>query len=231
MRTSQRTERVAGNGRVAGTFVETRLAGVRRRRRAPYLLLGLLLVVVCTTGAVVLVLTTGSRAPVLAAARTIQIGQVIAAEDLKVVSVAVDGDVAVVAADRAREVVGRPATTHLAAGALLATDVAGGGPVIGPGESIAALALRPGQFPPEVAPGAHVMIVLGNPATGPGVTGSLPVAATATATASWPAVVLSVRPGETGQQQTVVSVRMEVAAAARVASVAAGQLALVVVAQ
>jgi hypothetical protein len=188
--------------------------------------LGLLLVVVCATGAVVLVLTTGSRAPVLAAAREIQIGQIIAAEDLKVVAVAVDGDAAVVAADRSREIVGRPATTHLVSGALLAPDAAGEGPPIGPGESIAALALRPGQFPPEVAPGAHVMVILGNPATGPGMgPASLPVT-----TPSWPAVVLSVRPGESGQQQTVVSVRLEAGAAARVASVAAGGLALVVVA-
>lgn len=223
MRTSQGAGRSAGW--TAGSVAEPRLSGVRRRRRAPYFLLGLLLVVVCGTAAAVLVLNTGSRIPVLAAAREIQIGQVIAAEDLKVVAVAVDGDVAVVAADRSREIVGRPAATHLVAGALLPSDAAWQGPQLGSGESIAALALRPGQFPPEVTPGAHVMVVLGNPAVGPG-TGGAPVGVVP---ASWPAVVMSVRPGESGQQQTVVSVRLGVDAAARVAAVPAGQLALVVV--
>lgn len=223
MRTSQGAGRAPGWA--AGSVAEPRLSGVRRRRRVPYFLLGLLLVVVCGTGAAVLVLSTGSRVPVLAAAREIQIGQVIAAEDLKVVAVAVDGDVAVVRADRSREIVGRPAATHLVAGALLASDVAGQGPPLSSGESIAALALRPGQFPPEVTPGAHVIVVVGNSTVGPG-TGGAPLAV---ATPSWPAVVVSVRPGESGQQQTVVSVRLGVDAAARVAAVAAGQLALVVV--
>jgi hypothetical protein len=191
-----------------------------RRRRLPYLLLGVLLVSVCVGGFVLISLNSGDRHAVLALARGVSVGQALTAQDLRQVNVAVDPGVSVVSADQAASMVGRPMATSLSVGALLTPDAVGDAIVPANGQAIAALALKLGQFPPEVSPGTRVSVVFvpGQPGTNS--------SAPADDGTVWPAVVTSVT-AATNDQITVVSVQLTEAAARRVAAVPAGQLSIV----
>ncbi|MEU0470942.1 hypothetical protein ABZ215_43750, partial [Amycolatopsis sp. NPDC006131] len=90
-------------------------------------------------------------------------------------------------------------------------------------QAIAALALKPGQFPPEIAGGARVAVVF---VPGQAGTATSPPADGGTV---WPAVVTSVASAP-NDQTTVVSVQLAEASARQVAAVPAGQLSLVMLA-
>ncbi len=190
------------------------------RRRVPYLLLGVLLVLACTGAFLMVLSNSGNRKPVLVLARPVSVGQVLTTQDLRQVDVAVDPGVSVVDVSQATTVVGRPMATSLSAGALLTPDSVGGAMVPADGQAVAALAVKPGQFPPEVAPGARVSVVFvpeqaGTATSPPGDRGTV-----------WPAVVLGVT-ASPNDQATVVSVQLSEAAARQVAAVPAGQLSIV----
>jgi len=203
----------------------SRLRGGGRRRSVPHLLLGALLVLVCAAVSTVVSLNSGNRAPVLALARPVGVGQVLTVQDLKQVNVAVDPGVSVVDASEATNVVGKTMSTSLSAGALLTPDSVGGGSgVPAAGQALAALSLKPGQFPPEVAPGSHVAVVLV-----PGQIGATAVSPPASDQSTvWPAVVTSVT-SPPSQQITVISVQLGEGAARQIAAVPAGQLSVVMV--
>ncbi len=198
----------------------SRLWAAGRRRSVPYLLLGVLLVLACVGGFVLVSLHSGDRETVLALARGVSVGQVLTTQDLRQVNVAVDSGVAVVGANRAVTVVGRPMATSLSAGALLTPDAVGDAVVPVDGQAIAALALKAGQFPPEVAAGARVSLVFmpgqAGAATGPPVDGGT----------VWLAVVTGVTTAAS-EQSTVVSVQLGEFAARQVAAVPVGQLSMV----
>lgn len=189
-------------------------------RSVPYLLLGMLLVLACVGGFVLISLNSGDRQAVLALARGVSVGQVLTAQDLRQVNVAVDPGVAVVGAGEATTVVGRPMATSLSAGALLTPSSVGGAAVPTTGQAIAALALKPGQFPPEITAGARVSVVFVSDQAG---NASSPPADGETV---WPAVVTSVTTPPS-EQTTVVSVQLGEPAARQVAAVATGQLSIV----
>ncbi|GAA2975703.1 SAF domain-containing protein [Actinokineospora diospyrosa] len=217
----------AGDGRWAENRKKpaaSRLRTPGRRRGVPYLLLGVLLVLVCVGAFVLISLRTGDRQPVLALARAVSVGQVLAAQDLRQVNVAVDPGVAVVPVDQAATVVGRPMATSLSAGTLLTPEAVGEAAVPAAGQAIAALALKPGQFPAEVSPGARVSVVFV-----PGPTGTATTPPT-TGGVVWPAVVTSVNTQPSGGQETVVSVQLAETAARQVAAVPAGQVSIVMLA-
>ncbi|MEV6602777.1 SAF domain-containing protein [Kutzneria sp. NPDC051319] len=195
-----------------------------RRRSIPHLLLGALLVVVCVGVFLVVSLDSGNREPVVALARPVTVGQVLTAQDLKQVNVAVDPGVSVVDAGQAASVVGKTMSTSLSAGALLTPDAVGNGGFPAAGQALAALSLKSGQFPPEVAPGSHVSVVFVPGQTGAAVA-SVP---TADPSSVWPAVVTSVT-SPPNQQITVISVQLGEAAARQIAAVPAGQLSVVMV--
>jgi hypothetical protein len=198
----------------------SRLRASGRRRGVPYLLLGVLLVLACVGGFTLISLNAGDRQAVLAVARTVALGQVLTTEDLRRVDVAVDPVVAVVGADQAATVVGRPMATSLSVGALLTPDSVGDAVVPTAGQAIVALAVKPGQFPPEVAAGARVSVVL---VPGPSATASNPPGDDG---AVWAALVTSVTTSA-NTPTTVVSVQLGEAAAHQVAAVPAGQLSIV----
>ncbi|WP_033440879.1 hypothetical protein [Saccharothrix sp. NRRL B-16314] len=198
----------------------SRLRTTGHRRSVPYLLLGVLLVLACVGGFVLISLHSGDRQAVLALARGVVTGRVLTTQDLRQVNVAVDPGVAFVGADQAVTVVGRPMATSLSAGALLTPDAVGGAAVPTSGQAIAALALKPGQFPTEVGPGVRVSVVF---VPGQAGTASSPPADGGTV---WPAVVTSVT-AAANDQSTVVSVQLTEAAARQVAAVPAGQLSIV----
>jgi hypothetical protein len=202
--------------------VVSRLRGAGRGRSIPHLLLGALLVAACATAFLVVSLTSGNRESVLALARPVPVGRVVTAQDLLQVTVAVDPGVSVVDAGQAASVVGRTMSASLPAGALLTPDSVGRSSVPVAGQAIAALALKSGQFPPEVSPGSPVSVVF-SPGPAGGTASSPP---TPDASTVWPAVVTSVT-SPPNQQATVVSVQLSEPAARQVAAVPAGQLSLV----
>ncbi|SER92058.1 hypothetical protein [Actinokineospora terrae] len=216
----------AGDGRWVENGKKSAASRLRtpgRRRGVPYLLLGVLLVLVCVGAFVLISLRSGDRQPVLALARAVSVGQVLATQDLRQVNVAVDPGVAVVPVDQAAAVLGRPMATSLSAGALLTPEDVGAAAVPAAGQGIAALALKPGQFPAEVSPGARVSVVF---VPGPSGTASTPPSSGGVV---WPAVVTSVNTQLNGQD-TVVSVQLSETAARQVAAVPAGQVSIVLLA-
>ncbi|HWO67483.1 MAG TPA: hypothetical protein VNO31_46365 [Umezawaea sp.] len=198
----------------------SRLRATGRRRSVPHLLLGVLLVLACVAGFVLISLNSGDRQAVLALARGVPLGHVLTTQDLRQVNVAVDPGVAVIGAEQAATVVGRPMATSLSAGALLTPDAVAGPALPTSGQAIAALALKPGQFPAEVGPGARISVVF---LAGQAGTTSNPPAEAGTV---WPAVVTSVT-AAANDQTTVVSVQLAESAARQVAAVPAGQLSIV----
>jgi hypothetical protein len=212
-----------GGGKKSGA--SSRLRGTGRRRSLPYLLLGMLLVIACTATFLLISLNSGDRRPVLALARAVTVGQVLTAQDLRQVNVAVDPGVSVVDAGQAASVVGKTMSVSLPAGALLTPDAVGVPAVPVAGQAIASLSLKAGQFPPEIAPGARVSVVF-VPAGAAGAATSPPASDTA---AAWPAVVTSVTTAP-DEQTTVVSVQLTEAAAREVAAIPAGQLSVVLLA-
>lgn len=190
------------------------------RRRVPYLLLGVLLVLASAGGFVLITQNSGDRRAVLALARDVSVGQVLTTQDLRQVDVAVEPGVAVVGADQAATVVGKPVAGSLSTGTLLTPNSVGGAAVPTSGQALAALALKAGQFPPEVAAGVRVSVVL---VPGQAGTANSPPADGGTV---WPAVVTSVTT-PSNEQTTVVSVQMTEAAARQVAAVPTGQLSIV----
>ncbi|MFI7676418.1 hypothetical protein [Actinophytocola sp. NPDC049390] len=200
----------------------SRLRASGRRRSLPYLLLGALLVIACTATFLLISVNSSDRQPVLALARAVTVGQTLAAQDLRQVNMAVDPGVRVVDAGQATSVVGKTMSVSLPAGALLTPDAVGAPAVPAAGQAIASLALKAGQFPAEVAPGAPVSVVF-VPAGAGGSAASPPASDTATV---WPGVVTSVTTPP-NEQATVVSVQLAEAAARQVAAIPVGQLSLV----
>jgi hypothetical protein len=202
----------------------SRLRGGGRRRSIPHLLLGALLVLACAAVFLVVSLNSDNRQPVLALAHPVSVGQVLTAQDLKQVNIAVDPGMSVVDASQATSVVGKTMSTSLSAGALLTPDAVGTGGFPVAGQALAALSLKSGQFPPEVAPGSHVSVVFAPGQAGAAVA-SPPMSDQSTV---WPAVVTSVT-SPPNQQITVISVQLGESAARQIAAVPAGQLSVVMV--
>jgi hypothetical protein len=181
---------------------------------------GLLLVVVCAAVFAVVQLAGDARVQVLAVARAVAAGQVIGAEDLRVVAVVPDVSVPLVRASRLKGVAGQTAAVPLARGTLLAESQLG--PVSWPraGQAVVAVALKPGRVPAGLAAGSRVRIVT--------------VAQAATAetqgppSAPVPAVVAGVVEAVDGAGTSVVSLLAATDDATKVAG-AGAELALVLV--
>lgn len=192
--------------------------GGSRRRSVPHLVLGLLLVVTCSLGATVGALSMSDRRPVLVLARAIAAGQPLTERDLRTVGVWVDATVDVVPAARVTEVVGRTVAVPLPAGAVLPWAALGAAQVPPAGEAVAAVGVKPGRFPPRLAPGARVWVVAGEDDTGLGMAGS---------GGPWPALVTGVDELGTGELVTVVSLQLPESAAQAVAALPDGAVRVV----
>jgi hypothetical protein len=186
-------------------------------RRVPYLVAGVLLVVAGVAGVLITLVQVGQRSPVLVLARPLVVGQVLAAGDLRVVSMSADPGVDVVTADQARLVVGQPVGYSLPAGVVLSRAVLGAPRIPPVGQGVVAVAAAPGQFPPQLAPGTTVSIIH-NARTG---LPALPVLG-----GPWTAVVCGIAP-MASDQVTVISLMLPTQDARQVAAIPSGQLSIV----
>ena len=136
------------------------LAPPGRRVRMPELVVGVLLTSVFALGAVLWHLSAVDRSPALAVVGTVERGDVISADDLRVVYVSSDDAVARLSESQMTEVVGRVALVDLAPGTLVTRSVVADRPTLEPGEGIVGLSLDPGGYPDlGLAPGDRVTIV------------------------------------------------------------------------
>lgn len=132
-----------------------------RRLKVPQLAIGLLLTAGAAMGFVLWNAASVQRVAVLALAEDITRGQVIDVEDLRIVHVGTDDPLAMVAADRAVDLVGRAAITDLPAGTLVTSEQFAIASTLIPGSGVVGLALAPGQYPtPQLRVGDLVNVVV-----------------------------------------------------------------------
>jgi len=196
-----------------------------RRRSVPLAAGGVVLVVACALVFADAWLQAGHRQPVLALSQPLAAGQVITAADLETVRVSAAGPVSLVPASRQAEVVGSTAAVSLPAGSLLAGSDIGTPPPV-KGQVRLGVALKPGQYPPDLAAGQDVD-VLATPAAA--ASGSSSSGSTPAALPVGQAVVLSVSPAaaSSGSGNTIVEIQVPADAMPQVAAAnAAGQIAL-----
>jgi hypothetical protein len=160
-RAAGRGHRPVGSGVVAEPPVPPgREAAVPRRRRPTLAAAGMALVAAGGLGAAALVGQAGDRVEVLAVARTVPVGQTIAAEDLTVARVAADPALRPVAVRQRDQMVGRVAAVELRPGSLLTAGAVTDTAVPGPGEQVVGVAAGPGQLPARgLHPGDRVLVV------------------------------------------------------------------------
>lgn len=204
----------------AAAPLKLRIAPEGRRRHTPWLIAGVLVVAVCAFGFGQLYLRTTGLRPVLAVTHNVAAGQVLQASDLRIVDAAADDGISLVPGSSESTVIGQPASHDLVAGSLLTQRDVTSASNLAPGQSVLAIACKPGQYPPTLSPGERVAVV----DTGTGA-GTLQGATAPLVTAT--VVALNVQQGPAAEG-AIVSIRVPSFEAASVASTAAaGHVALV----
>jgi hypothetical protein len=204
-----------------------------RRTRLPFLTLGLLLVIGGALAFYVGSLRASDRVPVLVLARDVGAGQPLVRADVRVAQVAAGGDVATVPAGELPSVVGRTLAVPRSEGALLSPDDMGKSKFPPRGQAVAAVALKPGQFPPGLAAGARVSALV-TPGRLPSATvsgsggGNGGAAGTKAPRSTWlPGVVVAVAPDDAAGGGAVVSLLMDENAASAVSAAAEGTVSVI----
>lgn len=116
------------------------------RRRPGLAALAVLLIVLGAATAGLLALRVDQRHPVLVARHDIGTGQQIGQDDLAVARVAGDG-LSMIPADQAGQVIGKYASTRIAAGRLIDNGMIGTSGLLSQGNAAAGLSLQPGRYP------------------------------------------------------------------------------------
>lgn len=177
--------------------------GSGRRRQVPWIVLGVFLVVGFALMFAVVSLRANETTRVLALTRSVSAGHVLQASDLREVGITTGAGIAWVPASSEPSVVGRPVALPVAAGALLTPSALGSPRSLNTGEAAVGLALKPGQFPPELSAGDHVRVV--------DTSGASPSSSSTSArgsTAPATGVVLSVVAATSSDGSAVVSLRV-----------------------
>jgi hypothetical protein len=193
-----------------------------RRRSWALAVIGVLVVAVCALVFAAGWVQAGNRKPVLAVVHDVAAGQLLTAADLQVVRVSASGPVSLVPAAAEASVLGRPAAGPLPAGALLTSgDI---GPAVpAAGQDDLGVAVKAGQYPPDLSAGQTVD-VLATPAASSA--GSSSQGTSSPALPVGQAVVLGVDVNASSGA-TVVELRLSQNAVPQVAAAAAtGQIAL-----
>ncbi len=193
-----------------------------RHRSWALAVIGVLVVAVCALVFAAGWVQAGNRKPVLAVVHDVAAGQLLTAADLQVVRVSASGPVSLVPAAAEASILGRPAAGPLPAGALLTSgDIGAAAPAAG--QDDLGVAVKAGQYPPDLSAGQTVD-VLATPAASSA--GSSSQAASSPALPVGQAVVLGVDT-VASSGATVVELRLSQNAVPQVAAAATtGQIAL-----
>jgi hypothetical protein len=163
----------------------------RRHRQLPLVVVGVLAVIGFALAFADASLHLGSREQVLVVAQPLTAGQVLTSGDLRAARVSTGAGLQVVPVAEESSVVGRHVAVPLVAGALLTSSEVGAPPAVGSGSDVVAVGLKPGGYPPDLAPGDRVQVVpVTSASSGSGagsVTSGSPVAATVLAVDAAPA--------------------------------------------
>ncbi|MFE5191677.1 SAF domain-containing protein [Streptomyces sp. NPDC056628] len=107
-----------------------------------------------------LLLQVGDRTDVVTVVRDVQVGQVLAEDDLGKASIALDPAVKAVRSEDLKSVVGRRAAVELKSGSLLAPSQVTKDSLVKAGEQLVPIGLEPKQIPAtELVPGQRVQLV------------------------------------------------------------------------
>ncbi|GAA4215276.1 SAF domain-containing protein [Actinocatenispora rupis] len=207
------TQKQLNDASPAGPAMQRASAPRRWLRRHGLRLAGAVLAIGAGAGiAAGVAAATNPRTDVVVVSRPIVSGRTVSAADLRSAKVAVDDSVPTVSWDQRDTVIGQRASVPLAAGAVFAEWMVGPQRWPGPGQAVAAVTLKPGQFPPSIAAGSPVdVLFVPGPNTGSGArdSGTAPDVA---------GVVLSLRSSGAGDGSTVVELVVPLAGAQAIAS-------------
>ncbi|MET9879251.1 SAF domain-containing protein [Actinacidiphila glaucinigra] len=221
-------------GPPAGPVAAPRM--VRQRRHRPGLIaLSVALIAAGGLSGAVLYSSSGHRTAVVVVARDVSVGSRIAETDLATASIALDPTVQSVKASRVTGLVGQRAATDLKAGSLLAPSQVTDQTLIGPGEQLVGVSVKPSQLPATpLVPGEQVLVVsTPDPDAGavrPGNGGTDAAAGSGTSPVTLSAKVVAVGRPAAATGAVVVDVTVPAAdGPALAAQVATGNISLVVV--
>lgn len=178
-----RDTRTRGNGYVPAPADRSAPKRIRRSfptwfrtaGRVRYLVATTIIALGALTVPVLVHALTAPRSSVLSAARDLPAGHVITEDDLK--SVPVSGPAtAVIPASRAASLIGQQVRADVPSGALLAPGNLGSYPPAG--MTLVPVAVKPGQYPPNLASGYEVAVFPLGPSTGGAVQEAAHAAAT-----------------------------------------------------
>ncbi|MGE0138510.1 MAG: SAF domain-containing protein [Ilumatobacteraceae bacterium] len=156
------------NGSAPPAFDLDTAPTVPGRRRMPEIAAGVLVILVFALGALWWQASTTQRTEVLAVRASVERGHVMTVNDLQLVGIDSDDNLAVLRESDAAAIVGRVARTDLAAGALVTRELFSTSSLIGSGEGVVGLSLEAGQFPSlRMATGDVVSVVLTPSASDP----------------------------------------------------------------
>ncbi|GAA2653715.1 SAF domain-containing protein [Nonomuraea recticatena] len=121
------------------------------------MLFGALIVLGCAFASAAVTLRMGAEEHGALAVQTdLQAGHVLTAADLRVVKGSMDADL--VPPGKAKSIVGRHTKVPLLAGTLLTANAVGAPAFPPPGLAVIGVAVKPGQYPPDLAPGDRVSV-------------------------------------------------------------------------
>lgn len=131
----------------------------RRRVRVPELAIGVFVIAASVAVSVVLNTDDDSGTGVLAISRTVERGAVIDADDLTVVSLSADRDVALLATELSGQVIGMRAAVDIDAGTPLSSSHLTGVEPLSSDDAVVGVVVDDSRAPADLAPGDLVHVV------------------------------------------------------------------------
>jgi hypothetical protein len=129
-------------------------------RRRSRIAVGVLLAAIAIGGNVLVYAGLDDKVEVLQVVRDVPAGDVIGADDLRVVEVDVDPTVPVLAPDAIGTVVNQYARVHIASGSLIVPVLVQSAPLVALGQGVVAVEVRPTQVPSGLRERSRVALVV-----------------------------------------------------------------------
>lgn len=159
MTTATTSGRGSRNGQGESALRVAPRGQARWQARAPWIVLAVILVALGMLIAVVVLTQVTHRVPAVALANRVERGDRLTRADLRVLQVAVDGEVPIIDPADVEQVVGRTVTAALPVGALLSPPLLSRGDLVPSDSDVVGMALEPGSLPvDDLTPGDRVGI-------------------------------------------------------------------------